>query len=140
MERPDLSVGVNPKPKTPEWMLRLPTMKLCPKCGNKRCPHAEDAKWQCTNSNATGQIPVLAEEATKQAQLAALRQRLLDIAAGATAGAFDFCVSVDGWRRFRHAVATVIDNAPDLPDSLRHDMDTEPELVAAWLWEKGVLA
>jgi len=31
------------------------TMKLCPICGNKRCPHATDVKYKCTNSNRPGQ-------------------------------------------------------------------------------------
>lgn len=30
-------------------------MILCPKCGNKRCPYANDHSNACTNSNATGQ-------------------------------------------------------------------------------------
>ena len=30
-------------------------MILCPKCGNKRCPHASDHRLGCTNSNAPGQ-------------------------------------------------------------------------------------
>lgn len=30
-------------------------MILCAKCGNKRCPHANDHRNECTNSNATGQ-------------------------------------------------------------------------------------
>lgn len=28
---------------------------LCPKCGNKRCPHATDHNYECTDSNRTGQ-------------------------------------------------------------------------------------
>lgn len=31
-------------------------MIVCPTCGNKRCPHASDHDFECTNSNATGQI------------------------------------------------------------------------------------
>lgn len=31
-------------------------MILCGKCGNKRCPHAENHKYKCTNSNALNQI------------------------------------------------------------------------------------
>lgn len=31
-------------------------MVLCPKCGNKRCPHAENHKYKCTGSNAVDQI------------------------------------------------------------------------------------
>ena len=30
-------------------------MILCPKCGNKRCPHATDHENACTNSNEPGQ-------------------------------------------------------------------------------------
>lgn len=30
-------------------------MILCPKCGNKRCPHATDHRLACTNSNEPGQ-------------------------------------------------------------------------------------
>jgi len=30
-------------------------MILCPKCGNKRCPHATDHDYECTNSNEPGQ-------------------------------------------------------------------------------------
>lgn len=28
---------------------------VCPKCGNKRCPHATDRKFACTSSNDPGQ-------------------------------------------------------------------------------------
>jgi hypothetical protein len=35
--------------------LRL-IMPLCPICGNKRCPKAENDQFKCTNSNAVGQI------------------------------------------------------------------------------------
>lgn len=28
---------------------------VCPKCGNKRCPHASDHDFECTNSNESGQ-------------------------------------------------------------------------------------
>lgn len=28
---------------------------VCPKCGNKRCPHATDRKYECTGSNESGQ-------------------------------------------------------------------------------------
>lgn len=30
-------------------------MILCPACGNKRCPHANDHRNACTGSNAPGQ-------------------------------------------------------------------------------------
>lgn len=29
---------------------------VCPICGNKRCPHASDHNYECTNSNEPGQI------------------------------------------------------------------------------------
>ena len=32
-------------------------MNLCPKCGNKRCPHVENHRFHCTGSNAVGQKP-----------------------------------------------------------------------------------
>jgi len=28
---------------------------VCPICGNKRCPHASNHLYECTNSNSTGQ-------------------------------------------------------------------------------------
>ena len=28
---------------------------VCPICGNKRCPHASDHNYECTNSNEVGQ-------------------------------------------------------------------------------------
>jgi len=28
---------------------------VCPTCGNKRCPHASDHDYACTNSNEAGQ-------------------------------------------------------------------------------------
>ena len=30
-------------------------MIVCPQCGNKRCPHATDHNFECTNSNESGQ-------------------------------------------------------------------------------------
>jgi|688.fasta_scaffold473045_1 hypothetical protein len=35
----------------------LPNMRfnVCPICGNKRCPHASDHNYECTNSNDVGQ-------------------------------------------------------------------------------------
>lgn len=30
-------------------------MVLCSECRNKRCPHASDHRFACTNSNAPGQ-------------------------------------------------------------------------------------
>lgn len=44
-------------------------MVLCPRCGNKRCPHANDPSNKCTNSNAWGQpgsaYPAAPEATTK---------------------------------------------------------------------------
>lgn len=34
-------------------------MTVCPLCGNKRCPHAEDHRARCTRSNALWQTPDL---------------------------------------------------------------------------------
>lgn len=34
---------------------RLSMMVLCSICGNKRCPHANDHRHPCTNSNESGQ-------------------------------------------------------------------------------------
>ena len=31
-------------------------MRLCPLCGNKRCPKATDHNNECTDSNESGQI------------------------------------------------------------------------------------
>lgn len=33
----------------------LTHMIVCPRCGNKRCPHATDHNLVCTNSNEPGQ-------------------------------------------------------------------------------------
>lgn len=33
----------------------LTRMIVCPKCGNKRCPHSTDHNLPCTNSNDPGQ-------------------------------------------------------------------------------------
>ncbi|MHB1665835.1 hypothetical protein [Thiomonas sp.] len=35
--------------------LSMVRMILCPKCGNKRCPHASDHRLECTGSNEPGQ-------------------------------------------------------------------------------------
>lgn len=39
----------------PMLPLDLVRMILCPKCGNKRCPHASDHRLECTGSNEPGQ-------------------------------------------------------------------------------------
>lgn len=36
-------------------MTRMSRMIVCPKCGNKRCPHSTDHNNPCTNSNEAGQ-------------------------------------------------------------------------------------
>lgn len=37
-------------------------MNVCPDCGNKRCPKAANhARWQCSGSNAVGQVGVPVE-------------------------------------------------------------------------------
>jgi Zn finger protein HypA/HybF involved in hydrogenase expression len=36
-------------------MTRLTRMIVCPKCGNKRCPHATNHNMDCTDSNAVDQ-------------------------------------------------------------------------------------
>lgn len=40
----------------PEMKLNATVMILCPKCGNKRCPHASDHRNDCTGSNEPGQV------------------------------------------------------------------------------------
>lgn len=39
---------------SPDWY-KMTHMILCPDCGNKRCPKANDHLNACANSNATGQ-------------------------------------------------------------------------------------
>lgn len=38
-------------------------MVVCDKCGNKRCPRAEDHRFECTGSNAVGQVGKLERRA-----------------------------------------------------------------------------
>lgn len=38
-------------------------MILCPTCGNKRCPHAEDHRFRCTASNEPNQVGIMEEVA-----------------------------------------------------------------------------
>lgn len=40
------------KDKSIKWVT---WMVLCPKCGNKRCPHATNHQHECTQSNEPGQ-------------------------------------------------------------------------------------
>lgn len=35
--------------------VEMTRMFLCETCGNKRCPHSDDHRNACTNSNASGQ-------------------------------------------------------------------------------------
>ena len=37
------------------WPQEMLQMTLCLTCGNKRCPHANNHRHACTNSNDTGQ-------------------------------------------------------------------------------------
>jgi len=37
------------------WPWVATRMILCPKCGNKRCPHSTDHNLECTDSNEPGQ-------------------------------------------------------------------------------------
>lgn len=37
------------------WPITMIRMFLCAKCGNKRCPHANNHANACTNSNEPGQ-------------------------------------------------------------------------------------
>lgn len=39
----------------PDWPLEMMRMIVCSKCGNKRCPHANDHRHACTGSNDPGQ-------------------------------------------------------------------------------------
>ena len=36
-------------------LMDYPMMIVCSICGNKRCPHATDHEYDCTNSNEPGQ-------------------------------------------------------------------------------------
>ena len=45
MNRPELGID-NPA---------LYRLVVCIKCGNKRCPHSSNHKFECTNSNESGQ-------------------------------------------------------------------------------------
>lgn len=40
---------------TSGWPWTLTRMIVCPKCGNKRCPHSTDHHLECTGSNEPGQ-------------------------------------------------------------------------------------
>lgn len=42
-------------PDAPDPISRMSKMILCAKCGNKRCPNANDHDHPCTNSNEPGQ-------------------------------------------------------------------------------------
>jgi hypothetical protein len=36
--------------------IEMAMMIVCDICGNKRCPHAENHKYKCTNSNELNQV------------------------------------------------------------------------------------
>lgn len=42
-------------PNIPQLPAEGGRMTLCPKCGNKRCPHATNHRHECTGSNDSGQ-------------------------------------------------------------------------------------
>lgn len=45
--------------------IRFAIMNLCPACGNKRCPAADDHEtWACNGSNEPGQRRRLRNEST----------------------------------------------------------------------------
>lgn len=46
-------------PQAPTLTLRT-ILAVCPKCGNKRCPHATNKLFLCTNSNEPNQKPNVA--------------------------------------------------------------------------------
>jgi len=46
-------------PDVPALPFPFPVMVVCSICGNKRCPHAENPAFECTNSNEPGQIGTL---------------------------------------------------------------------------------
>ncbi len=64
-----LSRGVQ-EATEPGYRFRFPSagsfMRVCPTCGNKRCPHV-DPRFRCTGSNEPGQVGVL--EATEPSEL-----------------------------------------------------------------------
>ena len=43
-------------PSFPQFPIHAAMMILCESCGNKRCPHADDHRFLCTESNDDGQI------------------------------------------------------------------------------------
>lgn len=60
-EKPQLNIGVV-SGSLPCGCLKcspniFPNLRfnVCPICGNKRCPHASDHNYECTNSNDVGQ-------------------------------------------------------------------------------------
>jgi hypothetical protein len=50
-------------------------MILCPKCGNKRCPHATDHRHECTGSNESGQAGSYYGTWTPNVELTGTKQR-----------------------------------------------------------------
>lgn len=49
---PSANCGCN---RCSDFMRRSTVMILCPRCGNKRCPLANDHRNECTGSNDAGQ-------------------------------------------------------------------------------------
>lgn len=54
---PDPTAKPNPLCGCSECNPRAWWMVVCGICGNKRCPHASDHRFQCSGSNAVGQTP-----------------------------------------------------------------------------------
>lgn len=44
------------KPMEP-GIMQFPIFRVCPKCGNKRCPKCENHIYKCTGSNVPYQVP-----------------------------------------------------------------------------------
>lgn len=75
--------------------LALRGMVLCPTCGNKRCPHANDHRHACTDSNEPGQLGSAYVDAKLPAGFQ-LVQRNPDKAVCLDGGRFH------GWLMYRH--------------------------------------
>lgn len=97
-------------------------MVMCPTCGNKRCPHANDHRNACTNSNEPGQpgsaYPARALRAALQDKAGEVRgeresfERWLGITP--CGAAHDF-----GWQAWK---ARAAQPAPVVPDGWRIEM------------------
>jgi len=60
----DCLKGVNDEAGLPILLTR---MTLCPSCGNKRCPHADNHRNECSGSNEPGQIGSMTKIADQKA-------------------------------------------------------------------------